>query len=627
MGVEIFLGNEAIAWGLVEHGCRVVTAYPGTPSSEILSGVVKYKKRLKRQVYTEWSTNEKVAFEVALAAAWTGLRAAVAMKQVGLNVAADPLFSAAYTGVKGGFVIIVADDPGPHSSQTEQDSRLMALNAKVPVFDPATPAEARSMVGHALDLSERFGLPVILRPVTRVCHAVQSLIIDEAPRPDPHLPKTRFRRQPSRWAATPKFRYRLLQELSSKLNDIAVEFDASPLNYVVMEPEVAQGTSTRLGIIASGAVFHTAREALLELGVQVPVLKVGTPYPLPQGLVQDFMASVETTLVLEEPDACIEWQLPQRHQVRGRLDGLIPAGGELTPERVSAVLAEALEAAGYRVNPPPEAPELQALVNSLSLPVRRPRLCAGCSHRSAFFAARSEFGSRAIYPGDIGCYTLGINLRAVDTVLDMGASIAMANGFYQANRLVGDTRPIIAAIGDSTFLHAGISALINAVHTGARFVLLILDNRTTAMTGFQPTAANDTLADGTAATRQVCIPDLVRACGVGFVVETDPYEHEAFRATLRAAYEHSQAPGGGVAVIIANRPCVLYDPSPVLQSPMPVVITEECDGCRYCLEAFECPALVLRPDGSRVDIDETICIDCGQCVDACYKGFIQWKIM
>jgi indolepyruvate ferredoxin oxidoreductase alpha subunit len=208
----------------------------------------------------------------------------------------------------------------------------------------------------------------------------------------------------------------------------------------------------------------------------------------------------------------------------------------------------------------------------------------------------------------------------------MGASIAMADGFYQANRLVGDTRPIITAIGDSTFLHAGIPALINAVHTGARFVLLILDNRITAMTGFQPTAGNDTLADGTAAARQVSFPDLVQACGVDYVVETDPYEYGAFRATLRAAYDYCESPEGGVAVVIANRPCVLYDPGPVRQSPLPVMITVECDGCRYCLEAFECPSLVLRPDGSRVDIDEATCIECGQCVDACHKGFIQWKV-
>lgn len=238
---------------------------------------------------------------------------------------------------------------------------------------------------------------------------------------------------------------------------------------------------------------------------------------------------------------------------------------------------------------------------------------------------KRSFGPRAIYPGDIGCYTLGTNLRAVDTFVDMGASVTMANGFYQANRLVGDDRPIVASIGDSTFLHSGIPSLINAVHTGARFVLVILDNQTTAMTGFQPTASNDILADGGAAARTVSIVDLVRACGVDFVRETDPYGGDEFQRVLREAYDFSLSPSGGVAVVIANRPCVLYDPTPVQQSPMPVVITEECDGCRYCLEAFECPALVLRPDGSRVDINETICIDCGQCVDACYKGFIQFE--
>jgi indolepyruvate ferredoxin oxidoreductase alpha subunit len=262
------------------------------------------------------------------------------------------------------------------------------------------------------------------------------------------------------------------------------------------------------------------------------------------------------------------------------------------------------------------------LINSLPLPVRKPRLCPGCSHRSAFFTLKREFGPSAIYPGDIGCYTLGTNLRAVDTFVDMGASITMANGFYQANRLVGDHRPIIATIGDSTFLHSGIVPLINAVHTGARFVLLILDNHTTAMTGFQPTAANNYLADGSDAARVVSIPNLVRACGVNFVKEADPYDQETFREVLREAHAYTQAEDGGVAVIIADRPCVLYDPSPVRETPLPVVITEECDGCRYCVEAFECPALVLRPDKSRVDIDYKICIDCGQCVDACYKGFI-----
>ncbi|MFQ5398726.1 MAG: thiamine pyrophosphate-dependent enzyme [Anaerolineae bacterium] len=622
MSVKNLLGNEAIGLGLVEAGCRVVTAYPGTPSSEILAGAVKHKKRLDRQVYTEWSANEKVAFEVALAASWSGLRAAVVMKQVGLNVAADPLFSAAYTGVKGGFLIIPADDPGPHSSQTEQDSRLMALNAKVPVFDPASPAEAREMVNHALAISEQYGIPVILRPTTRLCHAVQSISLPDSPEPDGAVPKVKFRKDPPRWTATPKFRYQLHKELNQKLRDIEAGFEASPLNHVVNE-----GSSSKVGIIASGVAFHTAVQSLAELGVQVPVLKIGTPYPLPQKPAAALMEQVETVLVLEEPDACIELQLPDRRKVHGRLDGAVPNAGELTPEAVAAVLTHILTAAGFQVAPAPDDAELQALINDLPLPIRRPRLCPGCSHRSVFYALKREFGPRAIYPGDIGCYTLGTNLRAVDTFVDMGASVTMADGFYQASRLVGDKRPIIATIGDSTFLHSGISALINAVHTGARFVLLILDNHTTAMTGFQPTPESDYLADGSNAARKVSILEIVRACGVEYVQETDPYDQESFRTLLRESYDHTQTPDGGVAVLIANRPCVLYDRSPIMEHPVPVVVTEECDGCRFCVEAFECPALVLYPERNIVEIDYKICVDCGQCIDACYKGFIVPKVL
>jgi indolepyruvate ferredoxin oxidoreductase, alpha subunit len=620
MNETIFLGNEAIALGLIENGCRVATAYPGTPSSEILAGLIAYKQKWPRPLHTEWSTNEKVAFEVALAASWAGMRAVVAMKQVGLNVAADALFSAAYTGVKGGFIVISADDPGLHSSQTEQDSRLIALAAKVPVYDPASPAEARLMVGHAFALSEQYRLPVMLRPTTRLCHALQNLPPDgraTAPTPDG---KPRFRKDPARWTATPKLRYILHQELARKLLEIEAGFGQSPFNQVVNP-----GASTRLGIITSGVLFHTLEQTLLEFGVTVPILKIGTPYPLPQSLVMEFMAGVDTTLVLEEPGTTIELQVADRRHVHGRLDGTVPAAGEVTAEVVADILGRLLPGAGYLVPPSPADAELQALVNSLPLPVRRPRLCAGCSHRSTFYALKREFGGGAIYPGDIGCYTLGANLRAVDTLVDMGASITMANGLYQAGRLAGDERPILATIGDSTFLHAGIPGLINAVHTGARFVLLILDNHTTAMTGFQPTAAAETVADGSAAAHRVSLAGLARACGATFVEEVDPYQHDAMRSLLRAAHEHTRAAEGGVAVVIANRPCILYDPTPVRQDPQPVFVTEDCDGCRYCLEAFECPALFLQPDGSRVDIDEKLCVDCGQCVDACYKGFIQWK--
>ncbi|MCC7362207.1 MAG: hypothetical protein IT317_22170 [Anaerolineales bacterium] len=623
---RLLLGNEAIALGLVHHGCQVATAYPGTPSSEILAGVVKFKTLSGRQVYTEWSASEKVAFEVALAASWSGLRAATAMKQVGLNVAADPLFSAAYTGLVGGFVVVVCDDPGPLSSQTEQDSRLLALAAKLPVLDPATPAEALAMTALAFELSERYRLPVILRPTTRVCHAVQSIAFaDEIGGPPQAAAGARgFRKDPPRWAATPAFRLKLHHELNAKLADLEAEFEQSPLNFA--DPPRAEGARPALGVIASGAAYATTCEALSELGVSVPVLKLGTPYPLPRRRVMDFIAGCEHVLVIEEPDACIELQIPDRTRVSGRLDGALPAAGEYTPEVIAAGLTQALTRAGYAVALPAADEALAALVQSLKLAPRRPKLCPGCSHRSAFFTVKHTFGPNAIYPGDIGCYTLGTNLRAVDTCVDMGASITMATGFYHAAQLTGDQRPIIASIGDSTFLHSGLVPLINAVHTQARFILLILDNHTTAMTGAQPTAANDYTADGGQATR-VSIADLVHGCGIRFVRSADPYDQEPFAALLREAEAYTREPAGGPAVIIADRPCILYDAEPVKANPVPVIITAECDGCRYCVEAFECPALVLSADRSRVDIDYAICVDCGQCIDACYKGFIVPKLV
>jgi indolepyruvate ferredoxin oxidoreductase alpha subunit len=604
-------------------------SYPGTPSSEILPSFIRFAKAEKIRPHAEWSANEKVAFEEALAASYTGKRTAVIMKQVGLNVAADPLFSAAYTGVVGGFVIVPCDDPGPMSSQTEQDSRLLALAAKVPVFDPSTPAEALAMVKDALELSERHRIPVILRPTTRVCHAVQSVDVDGAtPRLDFGGRAPKFKKEPQRWAATPKFRLKLHHELNAKLEAIETEFETSPLNYIsnLQSPISDQRDEirdSRLGIIASGVAYHTASEALADLGASAPVLKIGTPYPLPRKLVADFVAQFERVLVIEEPDACIELQIADRTRVSGRLDGTVPNAGELSPETVTALLATALNGEGSPSSVHDET--LAALVQSVEIPPRPPRLCPGCSHRSAMYTMKRVFGPNAIYPGDIGCYSLGTNLRAIDTFVDMGAAVTMATGFYQASRLNGDKRPIVALIGDSTFVHSGIVPLANAVHTGARFVLLILDNHTTAMTGAQPTPANDYTADGDVAAK-VSIPDLVRACGVEFIQVADPYDQDSFGDLLKEAHTFTQQPDGGVAVIIADRPCVLYDRSPLEAEPIPVVITEECDGCRYCVEAFECPALVLRADKSRVDVDYKICVECGQCVDACYKGFIVPKV-
>lgn len=633
MSQTVVLGNEAIARGLIESGVNVMTSYPGTPSSEILPAVIAWKKKLGLNTYVEWSVNEKVAFEVALAASWAGKRAAVAMKQVGLNVASDPLLSAAYTGVVGGFVVISCDDPGPYSSQTEQDTRLFAIFAKVPVLDPATPREAQAMVRAAFALSEKYRVPVILRPAMRVAHARQNIPLDEidaTPRP------AQFNQDPTRWAATPRYRLLLHKELNEKLGKIEAEFERSPFNSKLevgsWKLEIGNSNATNvhpptfnfkypIGIIASGVPSTTARELLEEFAVDVPVLKIGAVYPLPRKLVSDFVARCEKVLVLEEPDAAIELQMPDRRNVMGRLDGTVPNAGELSPDVLYPLLAHILsEAKQSHATPPPRDPGLGDALKSIPLPMRAPRLCPGCGHRSAFYSIRRVFPS-AFFASDIGCYTLGTNLRAVDTCLDMGAAITVATGLYHAYRLDGKNQSLVATIGDSTFIHSGITGLANAVHTGARFVLVILDNNTTAMTGFQPTADQARLADGAAGAR-VAISELVRACGVTFLREADPYDQADFQNVLKQAEAFTQAEEGGIAAVIAKRPCVLYDRTPIVAQPVPVRVTDECDGCKYCLVAFECPALVMNAATNQVEIDRRICVDCGQCVEACYKGFI-----
>ena len=617
---EVLLGNGAVARGIVESGCRLFSAYPGTPSSEILSEVARFKAAEGADLWVEWATNEKAALEMALAASYSGMRAAVAMKQVGLNVASDPLLSAAYTGVAGGLVVVVADDPGPHSSQTEQDTRLFALVAKLPVFDPSTPREAKDMVEQAFILSEAHRLPVIVRLTTRVCHAGQSIILGQIPAFDG---QASFHKDPQRWAATPRFRYILHQELNEKLAAVRESFERSPLNFMAASapPLLAGGAGGGLAIIAGGVCYTAVRELLAEVGLeeQISLLKIGTPHPLPLRLTGDLIKDHAWTLVLEEPDTAIELQLPNRERVMGRLDGTVPSAGELTPEVIYRVLSDVLARLEIADLPPLAAPRLDELVVGLELPIRKPRLCPGCPHRSSFFALKQVFGPRAIYPSDIGCYTLGSNQRAVDTVLDMGAAINMASGFYHALQQTEKPPTVAATIGDSTFIHSGPSALINAVYTQARFVLVILDNETTAMTGFQPTAATGRLSDGSQGGR-VPLPELVRGCGVRFVRIVDPYDQQAIQTTLKAARDFVEAEDGGVAVIIAQHACVLRDPDPV-RVGLPT-ISDECDGCRYCLVTFECPALLHDEANARVVIDERLCVECGQCVHACYKGFI-----
>ena len=601
---EILLGNEAIAWGLISAGVDVVTGYPGTPSSEILQAVIRYKEILGLSLHVEWSVNEKVAYEVAYAAAVAGKRAAVTMKQVGLNVAADPFFSSAYSGVTGSLVVVSADDPGPQSSQTEQDSRAFAIAAKVPVLDPSGPVEGLEMARMALDISHEYEVPVLLRPSGRVCHAIEMIRYGEMPETVAARSPAVFRKDPRRWAATPRDRYVLHRELNEKLSRLASSSWARKLNTL-------DGGRGSTGIIACG-VEHAVLGDILDqeaLGKRCSVLKVGMPHPVPHALLRDFVDRHEKVLVLENPGPTVESMIAARGKVHGRLDGTVPGEGELTPETVHRIVTSFLDCeteASW-------ASDIERQLTDLALSARKPTLCAGCGHRGAFYALKRAL-PRAIYTGDIGCYTLGINLDAVDTCLNMGASISMAAGFYHAFRLDGVEKQVVATIGDSTFFHAGLSALANAVYTGARFILMILDNRVTAMTGMQPVPHTGVLADGTTGVA-LDLEKAVEGCGVRWVRRADPYEIPAFIDLLKEANAHVVSPEGSIAVVIAEHACVLSQPSAT--GDMPVEINENCDGCDYCLLRFECPALMSVSHGERVEIDRMICVDCGLCVEAC----------
>ncbi|RPI77799.1 MAG: indolepyruvate ferredoxin oxidoreductase subunit alpha [Desulfobacteraceae bacterium] len=612
---EILLGNGAIALGILEAGCQVMTAYPGTPSSEILPEVVRFVKEQGLDTYVEWSTNEKVALDTAYAAAVAGKRATCCMKQVGLNVAADSLTSAAYIGMKGGLLIIACDDPGPHSSQTEQDTRFMARLAKVPVFDPSTPEEARAMAGTAMALSEEFQVPVVLRPAIRVCHARQNVTIQSIQN---HDQKAIFEKNPMRWAATPRFRLILHTELNQKLKKIAQRFETlTQYNSHNLEP----GRTYPLGIIAAGVPFAVIRDLLSEANRKdIPILKIGTPYPFPQALADEFMKVCKKVLVIEETDTLIEYLLGDRSKTMGRLSGHIPSEGELVPQVIYKLVNNVLKELTLPVLGQAENPEVDELVKNLKLPMRRPTLCPGCPHRASFFAIRKA-RPKAIFSSDIGCYTLGLNLGGVDTCLDMGASITMASGFYHAFAQDGVKQPIVATLGDSTFFHSGPAGLLNAVYNGSRFILVILDNLITAMTGMQPTPALGTRADGTQG-KTISLERVVQGCGVDFLEVVDPYNLEEMNRVLKKAADYTEAPEGGVAVIIARHPCVIAYRAEAIPQKKKVTVTDDCVECKFCLERFECPALFHDQGLGRININREICADCGLCLQVCPKGAI-----
>lgn len=597
---QIYLGNEAIARGLVESGCGFVYSYPGTPASEILPSFVSQAKQEDQKVYGQWTVNEKVAMEAALTIGATGMRSAAVMKQVGLNVAADPLMSGAYIGVDGGMVVISADDPGPYSSQTEQDSRFFAMMAKIPVFDPASPADARSMVSRAFSLSESYNVPVMVRPTSTICHARQNMA--------PQKPLTgikstpRFIKEPSRWAATPRHRFVLHQKLNQMLENLRHD----PRFTFCDDHHKNSGT---LAIVASGFSWSLAADIIADMPsgskAAVQLFKVDLPFPLHQPSMAALLHDFSRILVIEETYPVIEMQFGRRDRVSGRLDQTIPGAGELTPGLVETIIYRQLG------KQPPTRPK-----KSSGIIPRRPRLCPGCPHRSSFYALKKTL-KNGIYTGDIGCYTLGLNLKALDTCLCMGASITQASAMYQAFANRGtEIPPIAAVIGDSTFYHSGIPALINARLEDSRFVLLLLDNETTAMTGNQPTPASGLRVNGSQGPA-LPLENIITGTGISHLSVVDAYDQEKLRDELAKAWHYTQAENGGIAVVIARHPCMMDRAArEKARRFMMVKVTDDCSACGTCTESYECPSLTSNESGI-VHIDPLTCVGCGLCIDVC----------
>ena len=593
----LLLGNEAIARGALEAGVAVATTYPGTPASEIGDALARVAK--DAGVYFEYSTNEIVAAEIAMGAAASGVRALVSMKHVGLNVAADALMTFAYTGTRGGFVLVTADDPSCHSSQNEQDNRYYALLGGIPLLEPCSPQECYEMTKEAFSLSEKLELPVIVRTTTRVSHVRGPVVVGEIV---PGPKKKEFVKDPNRFVTVPavaRVRHLVLLEQLQKAELLA---DISPLNKVLKT-----GLGGKVGLITSSAAFNYTMDAAKTAGISADVLKLGFSYPLPRKLVGDFIRNHDPVVVVEELEPVLETavralaqHLSIRTRILGKDDGLFPRAYEFDQAVVIAGLSKAL---GLKQPVAIEGP-----VDIQGLPFRPPVLCAGCPHSATYFAVNRATNRKAIFASDIGCYTLGVSppYSAADFLVCMGSSVGSAGGLAKVNDL-----PVIAFIGDSTFFHAGIPGLINAVHNGHKFLLMILDNRTTAMTGHQPHPGSDrgpACCDITA----VSMEEVVKGCGVKWLRVVDPYD---INATTEAVKEALQQPS--VSVIIARRECALIAERDMMGaiSKKQQIDQEVCKKCRTCVDKFQCPAISSMDKVQR--IDEALCVGCEVCAQVC----------
>ena len=620
MHTEFVMGNEAIALGALAAGVNLVCGYPGTPSTEVLETVAK---RRPEGVYVEWSVNEKTAMEMAGGAAYTGARALVTMKQMGLNVASDPLMCLEYIGVRGGLVVLVADDPGPISSQTEQDTRSFAAFSKVPCFDPSDPREAYEMIQEAFDFSEKYGTPVFLRPTTRVSHAYASLQVKDPEEYHVNIPAG-FEKDSSRWVIFPRLSFRRHGEIEQRNEGLKKVFSASPLNRI--HPGEGTFADSLRGVAAGGISYTYAMEARESVG-PVRLMKVSTPFPFPEDKALEFLSGLEEVLCLEELDPVIERSLTEivgRHglktRILGKLTGHMPPAGENSRDGVLFAMASFLEV------PLPARPERET---PPALPVRPPVLCAGCPHRASFYAVKQAMkGEKTIFCGDIGCYTLGnaMPLDMVDTCLCMGAGLGIAQAI---NHLEKDRR-CFAFVGDSTFFASALPGVVNAVYNQAEFTLVVLDNSTTAMTGHQPHPGTGKTMMGQVVDR-VSIESILRGIGVSAVETVDPLDLPLAVDTVRRV-----ASLPGVKAVIFRSPCVAL----TRPQSLAVVDAEKCIGCGKCIREIGCPALSMaekspvesaaektdsgtnKPGKKMAVTDPAQCTGCGLCGRLCPVGAI-----
>jgi indolepyruvate ferredoxin oxidoreductase alpha subunit len=598
-GRGLLLGNEAIVRGLAESGVRFASTYPGTPSSEI--GNMLEEIAGDAGMYFEFSSNEKVALEVAAAAASSGLRSFTFMKHVGLNVAADPLLTLAYSGITGGMLVLTADDPSAHSSQNEQDNRYYSHLSLLPMVEPSTPQEAKDMVSEAYSISEALALPVIFRTTTRVNHARSAVSFGPLRRDTPA--KGRFSKDDAKFVNVPAFA-RLNRVKLLELNARAMEMsESSPLNFVDGEGDV--------GIITSGVSYTYVKEFVRGASI----LKLGFTNPLPEKKIASFIEGKRLVIVAEELDPFLEDQVLRicaqrslRAPVYGKRSGHLPREWEYSPDVVARLegLVEVARA------PEPLKPA------GVKLPGRPPTLCAGCPHRGMYAAAKKAVGKRdVVYCSDIGCYTLGLQapFHAADFIICMGGGAGAAGGFDKAT-----DQKAICFIGDSTFFHSGMAPLASALFNGHRITMVILDNRTTAMTGHQPNPGTGRRHGGIE-TAPIGIEGVVRGMGVGFVETIDPYDVPAAEAAMRRALEFD-----GASVVISKCPCPLeLKKNRMLKPARCEVDGSKCVKCYACLNRIACPSLIKEREGGGVRVDPAQCIGCGMCASVCPVKAIEVK--